>query len=127
MRNRLINDNLITGIDVLNTLNGGSIEPSVRFSKFPDYHQIELKAPGITEEGLHVKIDNDHLTVFYEHHIESRGVSIPLPRVVYNKQIPFFIDASKINAHYNEDVLVVQLPFNEQASGYHRDVQIERE
>ncbi|MBA4145518.1 MAG: hypothetical protein DI538_01595 [Azospira oryzae] len=125
MKKRLINDNLITGIDVLNTLNGGSIEPSVKFSKFPSYHQIELKAPGIAEEGLHVKIDNDLLTVFYEHQIESRGVAIPLPRIVYNKQIPFFVDAAKINAHYAEDRLVVQLPFNEMASGYHRDVEIE--
>src|SRR6218665_4171870 len=114
MKMRLINDNLITGIDVMNTLNGGSIEPSLKVSKYTGYHQIELKAPGITQEGLHVKIDNNQLMVYYEHSIESRGKSIPLPRVVYNNQIPFFVDATRINAQYMDDVLVVQLPFNEQ-------------
>jgi len=125
MNKNSFNYDLITGIDILNTLNGGTVEPTMKFSRFEEYHQIEVKAPGISEEGLHVNIDNNKLIIFYEHNIESQGKMIPVPRIVYNKQIPFFIDTKNINAQYADQTLIVQLPFNELANGYHRDVPIE--
>jgi len=121
----LISKDLITGIDVFNTLNGGVIEAGIKFSKFPEYHQIEVKAPGIKEDGLHVKIENNQLMIFYQRHIESQGRDIPVPHVVYNNPIPFFIDAMNISAQYVESTLVVQLPFNEMANGFQRDIPIE--
>lgn len=125
MRKNFVSNDLITGIDVLNTLNGGTIEPAIKLSQFAEYRQIEVRTPGIAEHGLHVNIDNNQLMIFYEHQIESRSKAIPVPRIVYNKPIPFFIDAMNISAQYNDGVLVVQLPFNELANGYHRDVPIE--
>jgi HSP20 family molecular chaperone IbpA len=119
-----LNYDLITGIDILNTLNGGTVEPTVKFAEFPEYQEIRVKAPGIAEEGLHVNIENDQLVIFYELDIESQGKSVPVPRVVYNKPIPFFIDTVNINAQYSGNTLIVQLPFNELANGYHREVPI---
>jgi HSP20 family molecular chaperone IbpA len=124
-KNIIISNDLITGIDILNTLNGGTIEPAIKLSQFAAYRQIDVKAPSIDEEGLHVKIENNKLIIFYEHTVESQQKPIPVPHVVYNKQIPFFIDTQKISAQYLEGVLSVQLPYNELANGYHRDVQIE--
>jgi HSP20 family protein len=124
MRKKTINKDLITGIDILNTMYGGSIEPAVRLSQFQAYQQVEVMAPGIGEEALHVNINNNKLLIFYELQLESQGNVIPVPQVVYNKQIPFFIDANKISAEYSEGILVVQLPFNELANGSLRDVPI---
>jgi HSP20 family molecular chaperone IbpA len=125
MKKNSFNYDLITGIDILNTLNGGSVESAVKFLKFPEYHQIEVKAPGIREEGLHVKIENNQLIIFYELPIKSQDKLLAIPRIVYNKQIPFFVDAKNINAQFAEGTLVVQLPFNELADGYQREVPIE--
>jgi len=119
-----ITKELLTGIDLMNTLNGGTIEPAVRLSHFAEYRQIEIKAPGIGEEQLHVKINNNNLVIFYEIVIETQGRQLPMPQVVYNKQIPFFVDAQNITAHYTDGVLTVQLPFNELANGFQRDVPI---
>ncbi len=123
-RKGLVSDEIIQSIDLSNTINGGRSEPIVKLSQHQEYRQIELKVPGLSEEHMHVKINNNQLVVYFEHSIESRGETIYVPTIVYNKPIPYFIDAKKIRAQYIEGVLTIQLPFNELANGYHRDIPI---
>lgn len=125
-RANIVSDEIIQTIDIANTLQGGISEPMVRLTRFPEYRQIELRVPGIGEDNLHVKINNNQLMVFYNHLIESRGQVIAVPHFVYNKPIPYFIDANKIKATYEDNVLTVQLPYNELANGFHRDIPIEK-
>jgi len=124
-RANIVSDEIIQTIDIANTLQGGISEPMVRLMRFPEYRQIELRVPGIGEDNMHVKINNNQLLVFYNHLIESRGQVIAVPHFVYNKPIPYFIDANKIKATYEDNVLTVQLPYNELANGFHRDIPIE--
>jgi len=124
-RANIVSDEIIQTIDIANTLQGGISEPMVRLTRFPEYRQIELRVPGIGEDNMHVKINNNQLMVFYNHLIESRGQVIAVPHFVYNKPIPYFIDANKIKATYEDNVLTVQLPYNELANGFHRDIPIE--
>jgi len=124
-RANIVSDEIIQTIDIANTLQGGISEPMVRLMRFPEYRQIELRVPGIGEDNMHVKINNNQLMVFYNHLIESRGQVIAVPHFVYNKPIPYFIDANKIKATYEDNVLTVQLPYNELANGFHRDIPIE--
>jgi HSP20 family molecular chaperone IbpA len=121
----MISDEIIQSIDVGNTLHGGISQSEVRISQHADYRQVELWVPGVSDEHMHVKINNNQLVVYFEHVIESRGALISIPFIAYNKQIPYFIDAQKIRANYVEGVLTVQLPYNELANGYHRDIPIE--
>ena len=121
----MVSKELIQSLDIANTLQGGISEPCLKFSKHQEFFQIELKVPGIGENNMHVKISNNQLIVFFERKIVSGGRAISIPFVVYNYQIPYFIDVGKIHAMYNERVLVVQLPYNELANGYHRDVPID--
>lgn len=123
-RKGLVSDEIIQSIDITNTLNGGRSESILKLSQHQEYRQIELKVPGMNEENMHVKINNNQLVVYFEHAVESRGETIYVPTIVYNKPIPYFIDAKKIRAHYVEGVLTIQLPFNELANGYHRDIPI---
>jgi HSP20 family molecular chaperone IbpA len=122
--NRLISDELIQRIDITNTLNGGVTEPLLRLSQHQDYRQIELKVPGIAEENMHIKINNNQLVVYFDRTVKSRNETIYVPHIVYNKAIPYFIDAKNIRAQYINDVLTIQLPYNELANGYHRDIPI---
>ena len=124
-RSKMISDEIIQSIDIGNTLHGGISQPEVRVSQHEDYRQVELWVAGVSEEHMHVKINNNQLVVYFELAIESRGSLISIPFIAYNKQIPYFIDARKIRANYANGVLTVQLPYNELANGYHRDIPIE--
>lgn len=123
-RKGLVSDEIIQSIDITNTLNGGVSEYMVKLSQHSKYRQIELKVPGMVEENMHVKITNNQLAVYFEHTVESRGEVIYAPQVVYNKPIPYFVDAKNIRAQYHDGVLTIQLPFNELANGYNRDIPI---
>jgi hypothetical protein len=43
---------------------------------------------------------------------------------VYRQKIPYFIEINGIKATYEENELVVRLPFNELSNGYNRKIQI---
>jgi len=125
MRRRgIVSDQIIQSIDVANTLHGGVSEPVINLSHHEDYRQIELSVPGVLEENIHVKINNNQLVIYFERQIESSGNAISIPFIVYNKSIPYFIDSEKIRALFEDRILIVQLPFNELANGYQRDIPI---
>lgn len=113
---------LLTSVDVLNTLNGGRSEPVLKFRQLDAYREVRVKIPGIDPHQIEVEVNNDRVSIFYLMEIESAGKTLRLPYSVYNKQQPYFIDVSKTVAAVEENELVVRLPFNELANGYHRKV-----
>lgn len=115
---------LMTSIDVLNTLNGGVTEPQLWLEHHDDYREIRLKVPGISLDDLRVELHNNNLAIFYVINIASGERMIPLPRFVYNRNVPYYIDIDKINARLEEEALIVNLPYNRLANGYHRDFRI---
>ena len=115
---------LITSIDVLNTLNGGVSEPRLCLGHFEEYREIRLRVPGISLDDIRVEIHNDNLSIFYLINLISGDRRIPLPRFVYNRNVPYYIDINKINARLEEEELIVNLPYNRLANGYHKDVRI---
>src|SRR4051812_19051582 len=72
---------LITGIDVINTLNGGTSEPDVLKEKFPTYHRITVKVPGIHTENIKIEINNNELMIYYFIAIHSQGKDLRYPRM----------------------------------------------
>jgi HSP20 family molecular chaperone IbpA len=125
MKSGMISEELIRSIDVANTLQGGITEPLLKLTQYRGYFKIDLKVAGVEENKMHVKINNNQLIVFFERSIVSNGEVVNFPYVVYNRPIPYFIDAKKIRAQFNEGTLSVRLPFNELANGFHRDVPID--
>jgi hypothetical protein len=118
---------LLTSVDVLNTLHGGISEPVVALRQQAGGREVHVRVPGINRDSMQVEIHNNVLSVFYLIPIESAGKKINMPVVVYNKTIPYFIDISAINAVFEENELVVQMPYNELSSGYNRKIQIGEE
>ena len=115
---------LITSIDVLNTVNGGVSEPQMNMNHFEEYREIRLKVPGIKQEDVHVEVHNNNLSIYYFINMVSNEKLIQLPRFVYNRSVPYFIDINKINARLENDELIVKLPFNRLANGYHKEIKI---
>lgn len=115
---------LITSIDVLNSLNGGVSEPQLNLEHFEKYREIRLKVPGINCDEIRVEIHDNNLSIFYLINLVCSGKLIPLPRFVYNRNVPYYIDISKINARLDEEELIVNLPYNHLANGYHKDIRL---
>src|SRR5688572_13059638 len=114
--------NLITSVGVMNTLNGGRTEPVVKLSQFTNSREVRVKVAGIDPEKIEVEIHENTVSIFYMINVATAGKQVAIPYSVYNKQQPYFIDVSKIVAQIEEDELVVTLPYNQLANGYHRRV-----
>jgi HSP20 family molecular chaperone IbpA len=115
---------LVTSIDVLNTLSGGVSEPQVSYSELEQGKEIRLHVPAIEKESMHVEIHNNTLMIYYYIPVPSVDKLIEVPQVVYSKIVPYYIDIGRINAFFDEDQLVVRLPYNKLANGYHRKLRI---
>lgn len=113
---------LITSIDVLNTVNGGVSEPQLNLIHYEDSREIRIKVPGIRLDDIHVEVHNNNLSIFYLINIISNDRMVQLPKFIYNRNVPYYIDISKIKAHLEDEELVVKLPFNKLAKGYHKEI-----
>lgn len=122
MNNKL--RHLLTTVDLLNTLNGGVSEPYLSYRERPDGRQVRIRVPGVGKEMLQVEIQNNELSVFYHIPMESSGKKLFLPKEVMRQTLPYFIEIPAIQATYEDNELVVDLPFNELSNGYNRKVPI---
>jgi HSP20 family protein len=114
--------NLITSVDVMNALNGGRTEPVVKLRQHTNSREVRVKIPGIDPEEIEVEVNENRVVIFYTMIVATAGKEVAIPYSVYNRQQPYFIDVSKINAQVEEGELVVTLPFNQLANGYHKRV-----
>ncbi|HYI77600.1 MAG TPA: Hsp20/alpha crystallin family protein [Chryseolinea sp.] len=119
MENRL---DLLTSVDVLNTLHGGVSEPQVSVNQLDNSREMRIKVPSIDPESIQVEVTNNRLFVYYVMNIDSAGKNIRLPYAIYNRQLPYFIDIGGINSNVNENQLVITLPYNALADGYHKKI-----
>jgi HSP20 family molecular chaperone IbpA len=113
---------LITSIDVLNTINGGVSEPQVDLVHHEDHREIRVRVAGISLEDIHVEVHNNNLSIFYFINIISTDKMVQLPRFVYNRNVPYYIDIGKIKSRLEDEELIVSLPFNRLANGYHKEI-----
>src|SRR5688572_15212516 len=104
---------LLTTVDLLNTLNGGVSEPYISYTDKPDGRELRIRVPGVSKEMLQVEIHNNQLSVLYHIPMETSGKQVFLPKEVIKQTLPFFIEIPAIQASYEENELVVTLPFNE--------------
>jgi HSP20 family molecular chaperone IbpA len=118
---------LLTSVDVLNTINGGISEPAVMFQHQPDGRELRVRVPGVEKEVLQAEVHNNTLSVFYLIPVEARGKVVQMPQVIYSKTIPYFVDINGIKAAYEANELVVRMPFNELSSGYHKKLNVDED
>ena len=115
---------LLGTVDLLNTLNGGVSEPYLSYRERTDGREVRVRVPGVSKEMLHVEINNNQLNVFYLIPMETSGKQVYLPKEVMRQTLPYFIEIPAIQATYEDNELVINLPFNELANGYNRKIPI---
>jgi hypothetical protein len=113
---------ILTSVDVLNTLHGGVIEPQVALRQLENSREIRIKAPSIDPESIQVEINNNKLSIWFAININAAGKIVRLPHIIYDKQLPYFIDIRSINSTVEGNDLVIVLPFNGLAKGYHKKI-----
>lgn len=113
---------LLTSVDILNTLSGGISEPFISIREETNRHEVRVRVPGINRDTLQAEVHNNELIIFYMIPMESAGKEVQLPQIIYNNAIPYFIEISGIQAHYDDNELVVELPFNEFSNGYNKTI-----
>lgn len=114
--------NILTSVDVLNTLHGGISEPQVFLNELDRSREIKIRVPSIAPESIQVEVNNNNLFIYYTLNINSGGKNIRLPYTLYNHALPYFIDIDKIHSGVEGEALVVKLPFNTLANGYHKKI-----
>lgn len=114
----------MTTVDLLNTVNGGVSEPYLSYRDHSDNRELRIRVPGVRKEMLQVEINNNQLVVSYHIPMEVAGQQVYLPKEVVNQTLPYFVEIPAIQATYDENELVISLPFNELSNGYNRKVPI---
>lgn len=115
---------LLTTVDLLNTLNGGVSEPYLSYRERPDGREVRIRVPGVSKELLEVEIINNQLNVFYHIPMDSSGKRVYLPKEVMSQPLPYFVEIPGIQATYEGNELIIDLPYNELSNGYNRKVPI---
>jgi HSP20 family molecular chaperone IbpA len=113
---------LLTSVDILNTLHGGVSEPFLSVVEKKDGREIRVRVPGVDREQVKAEINNNELSVYYLIPVESNGHLINMPKVIYRDVLPLSIELRNIEATYNFDELVIYLPYNTATDGYNRKI-----
>jgi HSP20 family molecular chaperone IbpA len=113
---------LLTSVDVLNTLHGGISEPHVVLNELEQSREMRIQVPGVSPDSIQVEINENNLFVYYVMNVDSVGKNIRLPYTIYNRVLPYFIDLSKIHSEVDHQKLVITLPYNTLTNGYHRKI-----
>ncbi|HMJ68893.1 MAG TPA: Hsp20/alpha crystallin family protein [Cyclobacteriaceae bacterium] len=113
---------LLTSVDILNTLHGGVSEPFLSVVEKTDGRRIRVRVPGVDRESLKAEINNNELSVYYVIPVESNGHLINMPKVIYRDVLPLTIELKGIEAIYDDEELVIFLPYNSTTDGYNKRV-----
>ena len=113
---------LLTSVDVLNTLHGGVVEPQVILNQLENSREMRIKVGSINPQSIQVEINNNILVIYFVLPITAAGKNIQLPYSIYNRTLPYYIDINNINSSVEGNELVINLPFNALANGYHRKI-----
>ena len=106
-----------------NVNNIGVSIPAVNIQETEDYFLVEVAAPGKTKEDFNIELDNDVLTISSESKKENteeekgkftrREFSYSTFKRAFS--LPETVDSAKINASYENGVLLINLPKKEEA------------
>jgi HSP20 family protein len=111
--------------DVLNTLNGGHIQPILSIKKHQKEFIIKLKAPGISIDYFDLILDFHRLNISI--HLPHIYLDVALNHPIFARSfnLPGYIEKDQIMAQYKPGQLQVILPFKELNADQRRRINIQ--
>jgi HSP20 family protein len=115
LNNKNILKNLVGDLDRLNTVNGGTAAITINVENKPDHFQITILAPTVPPEYFEVYTNMNNLIVNLYPSEEGYSTRSAARIPVFNKvfSLPAYVDASKIEAVHEGNVLRLVVPFKE--------------
>jgi HSP20 family protein len=107
--------------------------PSVNITETDKSYQVELAAPGIDKKDFNLNVENDRLTISYEHkeeneekNDEKKFLRREFKSTSFSKSftLPEHVNADKISAAYQNGVLQVTIPKEKEKSKLSRLIKI---
>lgn len=112
--------NLAKSADIINTVGGGTIYPTFEISKEEDHYRLEVSIPSIDQDDVKVEVNGGHLFIYQK--INLKGVK--LPNLLGVHKISADVELDHITAGFEDDLLVVIMPFNELTGGFRKEIDI---
>jgi len=106
--------------NIVNSLNGGAIYPTFYTTTEKDHYRLEVSVPTVEPQDLKVEVNGSDLLIYQNVHVNA----FTLPNVLGQIKISADVELENIHAEYQEDLLVVILPFNELTGGFQKDIDI---
>jgi HSP20 family protein len=105
----------------------GVTTPAVNIIESNDEFRLEMIAPGMNKEAFNVELDENTITVSYDHEDNRKGERQDLTYVIreYNYHsfsrsfsLPEAADVDKTHAKYQDGILIITIPKRMEARGY---------
>lgn len=120
--NESVTRNLARTANVLNNVNGGTVFPTFETTKEDDHYRMEVSAPSIDPDNIKVEVNSGHLVVYQKMPMGDSSV----PNMLGIHKISAEVELDNITAGYEDDLLVVIMPFNELTGGFRKEIDILR-
>ncbi|HEX8549709.1 MAG TPA: Hsp20/alpha crystallin family protein [Cytophagaceae bacterium] len=110
LNNKELLRNLLKQADLINTISGGRIDPTVKIKTDDEGIVISINAPSIPLEAYNIILDGNQLTVLYTINIkEKQDESLPMFTRAF--EVPSIVNTDKIEGVFKESMLTLILPF----------------
>lgn len=115
-----ITKNLANAAEVMNVINGGMVYPTLHTRKASDHYRLEVMAPTINPDNMKVEVNTGHLFIFQ--YLEMNGIK--LPNMLAMMKLVAGAEVENITAAYEDETLVIIIPFNELTGGFQKEIDI---
>lgn len=117
--------NLARTADILNTINGGMSQTTIKIHSLENEWLIKVKTPGVELENLRLEVLDSHL---YIHQMMEIDQNSPEKAPYVIAMIPLIkqINVEEISATFEDGWTLIRLPFDEMVNGLDRQIKIVR-
>ncbi|WP_462253999.1 Hsp20/alpha crystallin family protein [Ekhidna sp.] len=106
--------------NVVNSINGGTIYPTFITSTEKDHYRLEVSVPTVNHDDIKVEVNGSDLMVYQNVHVNS----YTLPNLLGMIKISADVEIENIYAEFEEDILVIIMPFSEMTGGFQKEIDI---
>jgi len=117
--------NLASTADILNTINGGMSQTTIKIHSLENEWLIKVRIPGVDLENLRLEVLDNHLYIHQMMMIDDESLE-KAPYVIAMIPLIRQINIEAISATFEGGWTHVRLPFDEMVDGFERQIKIER-
>ena len=108
--------------NIVNTINGGTVFPTFKTTTEKDHYRLEVSVPTIVPDDIKVEVNGSDLMIYQNVHVNA----YTLPNMLGLIKISADVELENIHAEYEDDLLVIIMPFSELSGGFQKDIDIYR-